>query len=183
MNDRIRHTLKLKAFPPFVKPSTMVAMEYFLGIAFPLFTTLAIEAPLILWMLNRYDPAFAGFVVGVNCATNLALTTLTYFVFRPGDVYDFRFLLLVEVAIFLIEAGLYALYTKKVGYSFLASFSGNLASFLVGSGIEFLVLHTSLVLRNLSLCLIVAFLLFVTEVTLYVVFHIKHAGKPSPSPR
>jgi hypothetical protein len=162
-------------------------MSYFLGIGFPLFVTLAVETPLVLWILNRYDPSFASFVVAVNTATNLALTTLTYFVLRPYTLYNARVLFFAEVIIALIEAALYSLYTKKTGYAFLASFCANICSFIVGGILELMSGGNDAVISlNLTLLFFVSLVVFIVEVTLYCLFHAQHAkraGKPSPSQR
>jgi hypothetical protein len=113
---------KLKRLCLLCQTSYNEGMEIFLGICFPLFITLAVETPLVLWIMNRYDPSFALFVVAVNVATNLALTTLTYYVMKPYGAYNPPLLFLAELVIALIEAASYAIYTRKVGYAFLASF-------------------------------------------------------------
>jgi hypothetical protein len=161
-------------------------MDIFVGIAFALFITLVIETPLVLWISNRYDPAFALFVIGVNCATNLALTTLTYFLMKPYGGYSTRMLFVCELVIALLEAGVYAIYTQKVGYAFLSSFAANLASLLVGGSLEAIAGEYAATTYELLVLWIVAMLLFALEVFLYCLFHAKHAkraGKPSPSQR
>jgi hypothetical protein len=172
---------KLKRLCLLCQTSYNEGMEIFLGICFPLFITLAVETPLVLWIMNRYDPSFALFVVAVNVATNLALTTLTYYVMKPYGAYNPPLLFLAELVIALIEAASYAIYTRKVGYAFLASFAANLSSFIVGGSLEIIAGYDSYLITPLLILWIIAMVLFALEVILYCVFHAKHAGKPSPS--
>ena len=93
-----------------------------------LLATLLIEVPLVVALFPRLSKRMALVALAANTATNLALNIGLPAVGIHGDAR----ILAGELAALLVEAVVYALVSRDLPRSLVASAAGNLASFTLG---------------------------------------------------